>query len=147
MIGSSQRNDHLWNRTHMVIDSPVGEYFDKSCRHEVQYAIMFLREDTTPIGDILSLQKSSRMIVRSTICNTTTFASIHAFQTQEMKRYGLGAYATSGDCGGQLGSPHPTGAASQVLGTTRTSASTKVLSRSKSGRRCRKCGGSAGTKV
>jgi hypothetical protein len=37
MIGSSQRNDHLWNRTHMVIDSPVGEYFDKSCRHEVQY--------------------------------------------------------------------------------------------------------------
>jgi hypothetical protein len=24
MIGSSQRNDHLWNRTYTVIDSPVG---------------------------------------------------------------------------------------------------------------------------
>ena len=37
MIGSSQQNDHLWNRTHIVIHSPVGEYFDKSCSHEVQY--------------------------------------------------------------------------------------------------------------
>ena len=34
MIGSSQRNDHLRSWTHIVINSPFGEYFDKSCRHE-----------------------------------------------------------------------------------------------------------------
>jgi hypothetical protein len=57
MIGSSERNDHLWNRAHIGIDSPVGKYFDKSRRHEVQYAIMFLREVqfVAPVGDEATL--------------------------------------------------------------------------------------------